>query len=329
MLMKISLDKSAFTQERIVFALALTLFVVFSVALRGFATGENLITLVRSVSALGILGLGMALVVIGRGIDLSLIATMTISVGYTIALLIMGRPVWEALGMGAALAIMGGIINGFLVAYAEIPALFTTLAMGTIIFGFGRLLLIPTEVVYIPDRDQWLATVGQGWIFGIPAPVIIFLLFSLVVHLFLKRTKPGFFTFAIGDNYPAARITGIPTRPLLMLQYVLCAIMGLIAGVVTASSVASMNTRMFNSTLIYDVILVVVLGGVGLSGGRGGVRNVLVGTALVGILLNGMTIMDIQYTVQNIIKSTILLIALVADSLLNPRDEQTAQQGDI
>ena len=90
-----------------------------------------------------------------------------------------------------------------------------------------------------------------------------------------------------------------------------------------------MNTRVANSTMVYDVILVVVLGGIGLSGGRGGVRNVVVGTLLIGVLLNGMTIMDIQYTVQNVIKGVILLTAIVIDTLLNPRDEQTAQQGDI
>ena len=77
------------------------------------------------------------------------------------------------------------------------------------------------------------------------------------------------------------------------------------------------------------MILVVVLGGIGLSGGKGGIRNVIVGTLLIGILLNGMTIMDIQYTVQNIIKSVILLAAIVIDTILNPRDEQTAQHGDI
>ena len=90
-----------------------------------------------------------------------------------------------------------------------------------------------------------------------------------------------------------------------------------------------MNTRIVTSNLVYDIILVVVLGGVGLSGGKGGVRNVVVGTLLIGILLNGMTIMDIQYTVQNLIKSSILLIAIIVDSFVNPRDEQTAQQGDI
>ena len=72
-----------------------------------------------------------------------------------------------------------------------------------------------------------------------------------------------------------------------------------------------------------------MVGGVGLSGGRGGVRNVIVGTLLIGVLMNGMTIMDVQYTVQNVIKSLILLFAIVSDSIINPRDEQTGQQGDI
>jgi ribose transport system permease protein len=84
-----------------------------------------------------------------------------------------------------------------------------------------------------------------------------------------------------------------------------------------------------NSTLLYDIILVVVIGGIGLSGGKGGMRNVIVGALLIGIMLNAMTIIDIPHIYQNLIKATILLAAIIVDSLLNPRDEQTAQQGDI
>src|SRR5205823_2383201 len=102
-----------------------------------------------------------------------------------------------------------------------------------------------------------------------------------------------------------------------------------VAGLTMATAVSSMSTRVVNSTLIYDVILVVVLGGVGLSGGRGNVRNVLVGTIFVGILQNSMTILDLQYTTQNVLKGVLLLLAIIADSIINPRDEQTEQQGDI
>ena len=133
----------------------------------------------------------------------------------------------------------------------------------------------------------------------------------------------------MGDNPLSARVAGIPTRPMMLLQYALSGLVAFLAGLVTAAVVNSMSTRVVNSTLVYDVILVAVIGGIGLSGGKGGVRNVIVGTLLIGILLNGMTILDMPYTAQNIVKGLILLGAIVVDSILNPRDEQTAQQGDI
>ena len=152
---------------------------------------------------------------------------------------------------------------------------------------------------------------------------------ALLAWAFLRFTKPGRFVYAIGDNFSAARISGAPVRPVIVLQYVLAASIAYVAGMITATAVASVNTEIANSSMIYDVILVVVLGGVGLSGGQGGVRNVVVGTLLIGILLNGMTIMNIEYTLQNVIRSLILLVAIVLDSIINPRDEQTSQQGDI
>ena len=119
------------------------------------------------------------------------------------------------------------------------------------------------------------------------------------------------------------------TRPVMVGQYLMTAVIAFLTGIVMAMTVDSMNTRVVNSTLVYDVILVAVIGGVGLSGGKGGVRNVLAGTILVGILLNGMTMLDMPYTAQSIVKGFILLAAIIADSILNPRDEQTSQQGDI
>jgi ribose transport system permease protein len=133
----------------------------------------------------------------------------------------------------------------------------------------------------------------------------------------------------VGDNAAAASTTGVPVRPIIMLQNMISASIECLVGCVTAASVASMNTRMAHSTFVYAVILGVVLGGLGLSGGRGGVRNVVVGTLLIGVLINSMTILNIQYTVQNVIKGIILLLAIVIDTLLTPRHEQTVQQGDI
>jgi ribose transport system permease protein len=317
------------SQEQIVFGLAVLLCVGFALSLPGFLTTSNVLNLVRSVSILGILGVAMGLVVIGRGIDLSLVALMAISVAWTLDLIANGMSLPQAVAIGLAFSLFIGAVNGWFVAYVEIPAIFATLAMGTLVYGFGRYFLFDLDVVYMPPAGQPLLWLGQGTLLGVPVPIYIFAAVCLAGHAFLRYARAGRYLRAVGDNMLAARITGVPARPTIVMQYVLSSLIGYFAGIVTAASVASMNTRVAISTYVYDVILVVVLGGIGLSGGRGGIRNVIVGTLLIGVLLNGMTIMDIQYTVQNVIKGAILLTAIVIDTILNPRDEQTAQQGDI
>lgn len=317
------------TQEKIVFGLALALATGFALVLPGFLTTQNLLNLLRSVSILGILGVAMGLVVIGRGIDLSLVALMAVSVAWMLTLVAGGMPLALAIAVALGFSLLVGALNGWLIAYAEIPAIFATLAMGTLIYGFGRYFLFPMDVAYIPEAARPLLWLGRSSLAGVPLPIFLFAGTCLLAHLFLRHATPGRYLRAVGDNLPAARITGIPVRPVIVLQYVIAAGIGFLAGLITAASVDSMNTRLALSTYVYDVILVVVLGGIGLSGGKGGIRNVVVGTLLIGVLLNGMTIMDIQYTLQNVIKGGLLLTAIVIDTILNPRDEQTAQQGDI
>jgi ribose transport system permease protein len=323
--------KARLSQEGVVFALAVALFVVFAATLNNFLTAGNLIALVRSVSILGILGLGMGLVVIGRGIDLAMVATMVVSLSWVLSMAQAGTPFDTALVYGALLALAIGLASGILIAYADIPAIFTTLAMGLVMYGSGRAFLFQIDVQNSPAGVDWFDFLGQGAFLGLPMPIVAFAVLAALVALVLMRTRFGRFVYAAGDNALAARITGLPLRPLVVAQYVISALIAFLAGVVMAAAVSGMSTRVYNSTMIYDVLLVVVLGGISLSGGRGSVRNVLVGTLLVGVLLNGMTILDITYTTQNLIKSLILLLAITVDSFINPRDEQTSQQsqGDI
>ena len=301
------------TQELIVLALAGILFFLFVLVLPRFASVDNLLALVRNVSILGILSVGMALSVLGRGIDLSIVATMAISIAWMLLMLAYGMPVAAAISIALLFALLIGVSNGILIAYVEIPAVFTTLAMGGLVYGLGRFALISVDIVNLPPGQEWLRSFGASSIFGVPSPVIIFLVVCAAATLFLHYLKAGKFIYALGDNPSAARITGIAVRPLIILQYALSAVVAFIAGLVMAA----------------NVILVVVLGGIGLGGGKGGIRNVLVGTLLIGILLNGMTIMNVPFLLQNIIKGVILLVAIIADTFLNPRDEQTSQQGDI
>lgn len=316
-------------QERIVLAIAVGLFVIFSATLSGFLSPGNVLSLVQNVSILGILGVAMAIAIIGRGIDLSILSTVPISIAWMLNLINGGMPIWLAFLCTLAFVVVVGIVNGVLIAYVEIPAIFATLAMGIVIYGFGKSVLVPIEAVYVTNSDSWFYSIGSGRVLGVPTPVIVFAIVAAVAYLFLRYLKAGRFIYGMGDNPAAARITGIPVRPMIVVQYVLTSIIALIAGIVMATALAGINTRLALSTMVYDVILVVVLGGIGLSGGKGGIRNAIFGTLLIGILLNGMTILNLTYTVQSILKSVILLAAIVVDTLLNPRDEQTAQHGDI
>lgn len=315
-------------QERIVFAIAVAIFVVAALTLPGFFTADNLVAIVRSVSVLGILALGMAIIVIGRGIDLSMVAVMAMSVAWYLQMLGNGMSDGAALGLALAGVVAIGFANGFLVAYAEVPAIFVTLASASFVYGLVRSQLIGSDAVPVPP-GHWVAELGALRLADVPVEVFVFAGLALAAFVFLRFTKWGRYVYYAGDNPAAARNVGMPVRPMLVMRYVLSSLVAFAAGILTAGSLQSMNTRVVNSTQLYDIVLVTVIGGIGLAGGKGGVRNVLIGAALIGIMLNAMTILDIPLLYQNLIKSAILLAAIIFDGVLNPRDEQTAQQGDI
>lgn len=317
------------TQQLIVLVLLAVVLVVFTLFLPGFADPANLLTLVQNVSILGILGLGMAVVVIGRGIDISIVASLAVPAGLVLQMVQDGHSVGISLLAAFALALAFGLLNGWLIAYVEISALFTTLASGLFLAGLGQAGFFQIDVVLWPKELDPLKWIGRGNVLGIPMPVVMFAFVALLVWFLLQKTRVGTFIYALGDNPFGARATGIPTRPVILTQYVLSALIGLIAGLVMAASISSVPTRIYNGTMVYDVILVVVLGGIGLTGGRGGIGNVIVGTLMIGTILNGMTILDLSYSAQNIVKGCLLLLALIVDSAMNPRNEETAQQGDI
>lgn len=316
------------TQEGVVAAITAALFIVFSIFLHNFLSTGNILTLLTNVSTLGALAIGMGLVVVGRGIDLTMVAVMVIGVSFSIWLSTLGVPFGWALVVGGALVVLVGIVTGILIAVAEIPPIFATLALASVIYGAGRV-AFKSDVVYAPSGYPWLTFLGAGSILGVPVSVIGTALLALVIGIFLKKTRFGRFVYATGDNPAAARTFGLPTRPVVILQYAASALIAFLAGILICALSSGINTRLYNSTLIYDVLLVVVLGGIGLSGGQGGVRNVLVGTVLVGVLIDGMTILNVSYTSQNLVKGVILLGALALDAIVNPRDEQTSQSGDI
>ena len=315
------------SQEQIILLITVVLLVVFGVSLAGFATLDNLLNLLRSISILGILGLGMGLIVISRGIDLSEVAIMAGSWSVALNEIQQGTPILAAALLALAIALAIGIINGTMVAFVEAPALFVTLAAGFVIYG-AAFWFAPAWVVYAPKDAPAFLFLGAGHVLGIPMPIIVFAVMAIAMHLILSRTSVGRFIYAQGDNPEAARLSGVALRPLTILEYALVAFLAWVAGMVWIGTTGSMQMAIAQGTMIFDVILVVVLGGISLVGGRGGVFSVVVGCILIGTLLNAFTIMDVNSEVQNIIKGIVLLAAIVLDNWLHPRDEETARQGD-
>ena len=322
-------------QELIILIVTIVIFAGFSVFLDKFFSTGNLLTLMRSVSILGILSIAMAVVVISKGIDLSLIATL--AVGTALASVLSSGDVLPLIDLPFIYAVLIGLIftsilcaiTGILVAYWDMASVFVTLAMAGVIYGLGRTLFIGDELNYLPEDALWLEYLGRGQLFGVPMPIICFLSLALLMHLLLTKTTFGKFVYSIGDSGLAARTAGVPVSPILVMIFIIAGLVAYFAGLLTAGAISSINTRMVSGSMIYDVLLVVVVGGIGLSGGKGGMHNVILGTLLIGTLLNGMVIMDISFIVQNLIKGIILLLAIMTDTILNPRDEQTTQQGDI
>ena len=322
-------------QELIILIVTIVIFAGFSVFLDKFFSTGNLLTLMRSVSILGILSIAMAVVVISKGIDLSLIATL--AVGTALASVLSSGDVLPLIELPFIYAVLIGLIftsilcaiTGILVAYWDMASVFVTLAMAGVIYGLGRTLFIGDELNYLPEDALWLEYLGRGQLFGVPMPIICFLSLALLMHLLLTKTTFGKFVYSIGDSGLAARTAGVPVRPILVMIFIIAGLVAYFAGLLTAGAISSINTRMVSGSMIYDVLLVVVVGGIGLSGGKGGMHNVILGTLLIGTLLNGMVIMDISFIIQNLIKGIILLLAIMTDTILNPRDEQTTQQGDI
>src|ERR1700730_9402782 len=304
-------------QEQIVLLITIALLIAFGLTLNGFATLNNLLNLLRSISILGILGLGMGLIVISRGIDLSEVAIMAGSWSVALIEIQRGTPVFSAVIVALVIAVLIGVANGVMVAFVEAPPLFVTLAAGFVIYG-AAFWYAPSWVVYAPKPEdaQYLAYLGHDYLFGVPMPIFVFALAAVAMHLFLSRTSTGRFIYSQGDNPEAARLTGVALRPLIVLEYVIVAFLAWIAGLIWVGTTGSIQMAVVQGTYVFDVILVVVLGGISLIGGRGSVFSVVVGCALIGTLLNAFTIMDVNSEVQNIIRGVVLLAAIILDNWL-------------
>lgn len=299
---------------RIVVAFVL-LFVVLSLASEYFLTSKNLINVLRQVSINGLLSLGMTFVILTGGIDLSVgsllaiggvVAASLVSPAYRALPVIHPLPaILVALAAGAFL----GAINGLIISKVKVTPFIMTLGM----LSIGRgLTFIYTDGMPITDLSPGFLTIGQGYLWFLPLPVVIFLLAFLLAWIVLYFMKFGRYVFAVGGNSRSARISGINVGFIIFMVYAIAGLLSALGGVLLTAR-TSAGLPQAGQAYELDAIAAVVIGGTSLSGGKGSLLGTLMGVLIIGVINNGLDLLSVSSYYQQVVKGMIIVGAVMLD----------------
>jgi ribose transport system permease protein len=283
----------------------------FAFANHRFLAPDNILGVIRSSAILGVMALGVTFVVISGNLDLSVGSMMSFS---TIVVLDLHDKIGPTLAIPAmfAMTLCLGAMIGFLVGYLKLNSLIVTLGMLSAIHGL-TLTYSGGKNMDIADKEgTWFAVFGQGTIFGIPVPILIFLALASCLALLLQKTAFGRKVYAVGGNGVAATFSGIRRPRVVFLCYLLSAFCVATAGLIQASrSLGSQNT--VGQGLELDVLAAVILGGASLLGGSGTMFKTVIGVLILGFIQNGLLLMGLQFYVQFVVTWVIIILAVWLD----------------
>jgi ribose/xylose/arabinose/galactoside ABC-type transport system permease subunit len=286
--------------------------VVLSLASPRFLTPGNLINVVRQTSVNGIIAVGMTLVILSGGIDLSVGSILALTGVVAASLVTSGQApplaMFSALALGFAL----GALNGMAVAYLRIPPFIATLGMMAIARGLALSYTQGRPITGFPDAFRWL---GAGWVGPFPVPVLVMALVFGFGGILLQFTVWGEHLLAIGNNPTAARAAGIPVARRLVLTYALSGGLAALAGLILIGRLDSAPPTL-GIGYEFDAIAAVVIGGTSLAGGEGWLGGTLIGALLIGMLNNGINLLNIPSFYEQVFKGGVIAIALLLHRLL-------------
>ena len=301
-------------RELNVLAALLLVAALISLSTPYFLTTDNLMGVFRSFSLVAIMSIGMVLVIITGGIDLSVGSVLGLSSLITALLFQAGMPTALCIAGGLATGVVFGLVNGLLVTGIGLPPFIATL--GTLSIGRGLMYIITHGVPQTPDTPDSFATIGQGYVGLVPIPVVIMLGLAVVFSVLMRSTRFGRHVYAVGGNEQAARLSGVKTTRIKLLVYMLSGIIASVAGVISFSRFLSAEPASgFGIEL--DVIAAAAIGGASLAGGIGSVEGAVIGAALAGIISNGVVLMNIDTYAQQAITGAVILIAVSLDVFRN------------
>jgi ribose/xylose/arabinose/galactoside ABC-type transport system permease subunit len=286
----------------------LVIVVGFAIAEPAFLKPDNLIGIVRQVALIGIMATCMTFVIMTGGVDLSVGPVLAIAGLVSFYCLDAGMPLVVVILAGLAIGVAIGLANGLIIAFLQLPPIIVTLAMLSIVRGSALILGGPEQ--HLIRNEPAYSFIGAGSLFGLPFPVYIFAAVSIVMIFIQRRTPLGLLVAAIGDNERAAYLSGHRIRLTKTIVYGISGFGAALAGIVQSAQVhtALATYGPFGTEL--DVIAAIVLGGTSIMGGNGSVARTLVGVFFLGVINNGMNILNVPIDVQLIAKGAIIVAAL-------------------
>ena len=295
----------------IIFVL-LVLCVILSIVSPVFLTTENLITVLRQVSNNVFLALGMTLVMILGGIDLSVGAIVAVSGTLTVGFMVNnGIPMPVAILLGILIGTLLGFFNGVIITQFKLPAFIVTLATMNIAQGIAYIYRGGRAARITNDAYTQL---GTGKLFGfLPLPVLYMAILTVIFIVLLNKTKFGTNIFAIGGNREAARLSGVRIKKVEIAVYTLAGLLSALAGIVLSARMYSGQPSVGQGYEM-DAIAACVLGGVSMAGGRGRISGTIFGVMIIGVVSNGLNLMGVSSFWQLLVKGLIILIAVLIDA---------------
>ncbi|GHD44480.1 ABC transporter permease [Mycetocola manganoxydans] len=305
-------------QQSLAFGTLIVLVIFFSIASNNFFSWSNISSILLATAVIGILALGTTFVIITGGIDLSIGTGMTLAAVMTgIFLVNMELPLIVGVLGGLATGALMGLINGLNIAVLKLPPFIATLAMMMIAQGLA-LVISGVRPIYFSGVEGF-KTIALGTLIpGLPNAVLILFLLAIVAYLLLSKTIFGRYTFAIGSNEEATRLSGVNTRKWLITVYTVAGLFTGFAGVVIAARLDSAQPQIGVGYEL-QAIAAVIIGGTSLLGGRGSIMGTVIGALIMSVLINGLRIMSIQTEWQNVVVGVVILIAVFTDTLRQRR----------
>jgi ribose transport system permease protein len=297
-------------KKNVPFLILLSLLILFTFIAPNFMTFGNLRTLIRQVSFSGIAAVGLMFVMISGGIDLSIGSQVVLTNVLLAIMMVYGKmdPV-VAIPLILGVGLILGAINGLLSITLKIHPLIITLGTAAIYKGIGYIINASRNIMGFPDSFRWL---GQGYVWGIPVPVIVWVIVALIGAFVLNKTYFGRRVFALGGNEEAARLAGVRVSRMKVFLFMICGFTAAITSVLLLSRVFAGQT-VTGQGLEFDCLTAALLGGVSFKGGEGSIFGLVVGILIIGVLNNAMQLASFPDFSQTVVKGAVLLIAVAID----------------